>query len=463
LKLNFKLRKAPAYTHEGGRAFRSTPENELRRAVCTCLLWEDSFYESGQSIAERIAVLIPNVAPEFVAQLAVEARTIHNLRHAPLLIVREMAKLPTHKHLVADTLERVIQRPDELGEFISIYWKDGKQPLSNQVKKGLRNAFLKFNDYSLAKYNSANAAIKLRDVAFLTHVKPQNSEQALRLARLVNKEHFSEKYPFDQPFLHLPVPDTWETELSAGKDKRETWERLLREKKLGALAFLRNLRNMQQVDVDRDLILDYAMDLDVSRVLPFRFIAAQRYAPDLTLRLEKLMLNSIKELPKLEGTTVILVDVSGSMNAALSGKSDLSRFDAATALAMICTEICHDAIVYAFGTNYAKVPSVRGFGLKIVLADEMKRIGGATYLQLAIDGICASEKFDRLIVITDEQAQDTRANPFHVNTKKAAVFYVINVAGFKNGVSYDKNVIHIDGFSESVIQFIYEFEKLSEM
>jgi 60 kDa SS-A/Ro ribonucleoprotein len=57
------------------------------------------------------------------------------------LVVREMARASAaHKALVADTLFTVIQRPDEITEFLAIYWKDGKQPLSAQVKKGLARA-----------------------------------------------------------------------------------------------------------------------------------------------------------------------------------------------------------------------------------------------------------------------------------------------------------------------------------
>jgi hypothetical protein len=141
-----------------------------------CLLWEDAFYEEGVSIAERIAALIPKVDAVAVQRIALEARNEMKLRHVPLLIVREMARLASHRHLVAKTLAEVIQRPDELAEFLSIYWKVKKQPLSAQVKKGLAAAFAKFDAYQLAKYNRDHA-IKLRDVLFLSHARPKDSTQ----------------------------------------------------------------------------------------------------------------------------------------------------------------------------------------------------------------------------------------------------------------------------------------------
>lgn len=103
-----------------------SPELALRRSVLACMLWEDEFYEDGVAIAGRIRELVPKVDAAKVAALAVEARTAMKLRHAPLLLVREMARHATHRALVAETMTRVIQRSDELAEFVAIYWKDGR-------------------------------------------------------------------------------------------------------------------------------------------------------------------------------------------------------------------------------------------------------------------------------------------------------------------------------------------------
>src|ERR1700757_4154072 len=113
------LNTAPR-THEGTPARHISPEHQLRRSVLACLLWESQFYEDGVEIAGRIAELVPEVPPETVAALPVLAREQMKLRHAPLLVVREMARHKTHRHLVADTLMRVIQRADELAEFVAI-------------------------------------------------------------------------------------------------------------------------------------------------------------------------------------------------------------------------------------------------------------------------------------------------------------------------------------------------------
>ena len=243
-------------THEGAPVCTMTPEQALRRTALSCLLWEKEFYESGVQIATRIRELVPQVAAERVAALAIEVRERMKLRHLPLLLVREMARHATHRALVADTLAQVIQRADELSEFVAIYWTGGKQPLSAQVKKGLAGAFCKFDEYALGKYDRAGA-VRLRDVLFLSHARPVDTAQAELWKRLAQNE--------------LATPDTWEVSLSAvgrgertdcverteeakNVDKRDAWERLIAEHKLGALALLRNLRNMHTAGVREELV-----------------------------------------------------------------------------------------------------------------------------------------------------------------------------------------------------------------
>lgn len=423
------------FTHEGARAQRINILQQLRRSVMSCMLFEDNFYESGQSVADRIKILIPQVDPKDCYKLAIEARERMNLRHVPLLIVREMARHKTHRQHVARTLERIIQRPDELCDFVALYWKDGKQPLAAKVKQGLARAFVKFNEYQLAKHAHDTRAVKLRDVLFLCHAKPQDEAQTALWKRLIAGE--------------LATPDTWEVALSSGADKKATWERLLNERKLGAMAFLRNLRNMEEVQVEKTKIVDYGTSVKLDRVLPYRFIAAAKAAPSFEPMLEQMLYRSIADLPKFDGKTILLIDVSGSMGQQMSGKSEMTYLDAACALAILAREQCGpmDCEVYTFANNIKKIPPRRGFALRDAI---MQGAGGGTDLRLAMQHI-AKVPHNRLIVITDEQSN---SRPDMPTTKS----YLINVAPYKNGIGYH-NWVHIDGFSAATLEWIKEFER----
>lgn len=421
-------------THEGAPASRINPLAQLRRSVLACLLWEDEFYENGESIATRIATLVGLVPPATVAALAIEARTVQHLRHVPLLLVDALAKSsdPARRAVVGATLAQVIQRPDELTEFAAIYNRDKRQPFAAQVKKGLAAAFQKFSGYSLAKYNR-DGAWKLRDVLFLCHAKPKDEAQAIVWKALVEGT--------------LAAPDTWEVALSAGKDKRETWTRLITEGQLGGLAMLRNLRNMQQVDVAPEVIRQGLRELKAERVLPFRFIAAARYAPKYEPELEAAMFRNVAELPKLAGKTVLLVDRSGSMSSPISSKSDLTRFDAACGLAMLLREVCEEVVIAAYNDRAHLIPTRRGFALR----DALGHPNGGTYTETA--KVWADrEGYDRLLILTDEQSHQALSGP-------KAKGYVVNVASAKNGIGYGAWT-HIDGWSESVVEYVRELESV---
>lgn len=423
-------------THEGGPAVpHLSPIQMLRRAVLSTLLWERQFYEDGQEIGERIESLAHQVDRQVLADLAIQARSEYHLRHVPLLLLSALAKRGGSR-IVSQAIEKVIQRPDELSEFLAIYWRKGKVSLSKQVKLGLAHAFCKFDEYRLSKWNR-DCAIKLRDVLFMVHAKPESEEQAALWKRLVDGK--------------LATPDTWEVGLSSGADKKETFARLLREGNLGYLALLRNLRNMTDAGVDIGLIKEAIIARKGARnVLPFRYVAAARACPQIESELDRALMATISELPFLRGNTLVLVDVSGSMDSKLSEKSDITRMDAACALASI---LPGDVRVFSFSEALVEVPPRRGMaGVDAVRSSQPH---GNTYLGAAVKKM-NSLPHDRLIVITDEQSHDLVPPPV---AKRA---YMINVASAEHGVGYGRWT-HLDGFSESVLRWIVEFEKFEDL
>ena len=425
----------PIFTHEGAKAKKINPLLQLKRSVLSCLLWENEFYESGKSVVARIKELVPQCPAHFVAQLAIHARKDCNLRHVPLLLVREMARYESHRPFVSETLAEVICRADELSEFLAMYWQDGRCKLANQVKAGLAKAFTKFNAYQLAKYNGANNAIKLRDVLFMVHAKPKDEQQALVFKQLVDGT--------------LPSPDTWEVELSAVGNNAATWTRLITEGKLGYFALIRNLRNMAAVGVDRELInrAIIARERGAEQLFPYRFVAAARIVPQFEQALDKALLAGLEGGSTFDGLTVVLVDVSASMNRQLSAKSDLTRMDAAATLASL---IPGDRRVFSFSRELVECPP--RLGMAGVDAIRKSQIHNCTYLGKAVQWVNENiPQAARVIVVTDEQSDDPVPDPLCKNA------YMINVASNQNGVGYGPWT-HIDGFSETVLTYIRHSE-----
>ncbi len=101
------------------------------------------------------------------------------------------------------------------------------------------------------------SVVTLRDVLFFCHAKRKDAVQEAVWKKLVENT--------------LKPPDTWEVALSAGKDKRENFERLLREDTLSGQAVLRSLRPMLASGADPKLSRE-RFEKGVARALPFRFV-----------------------------------------------------------------------------------------------------------------------------------------------------------------------------------------------
>lgn len=423
-------------TFEGGAGVKFSKEKELHRAVLTSLLWEDNYYESGVKIADRIKQLVTEVSPAKALAIALEAKLNARLRHVPLFVAREVMRNPQARVLAGSALETMVTRPDDMTEFVAMYWKDGKQPLAAQAKKALANAFNKFDAYQIAKYKKEGKEISLVDVLRLVHAKPATKAQADALGKLTKGQ--------------LKNTKTWEAKLSSGQDKKQVFESMTKEKTLGGMATLRNLRNMTQAGMSKKDIEAAIANIETKKLLPKDVIMAYVTNPSYAKALDTLFFKLFDKDKKYSGATAIHIDCSGSMDARLSGKSEMTYKNAATALAMIAQEMFDDVDIYAFGTDSVQLPSIRGFGLfEATRQPDIKGYG--TNVGLSVQKAFNKRKYDRVIVITDEQGHDRLVLPQGVKG------YMINCAAHAVGIGYG-NWTRIDGWSDAVLDYIVEAE-----
>lgn len=145
------------YTHQGAKAVEVNAYDRLKRTVLACLLFEDNFYEDGMKAADRITELCAKCTPIQILDLAIISSSKYHLRHIPLQLIVESLKFkdkPLHIANTAEVIEYVCKRPDQCTDLLALYWKKGKCPIANQLKKGLAKAFTKWDSYSLSKYRN---------------------------------------------------------------------------------------------------------------------------------------------------------------------------------------------------------------------------------------------------------------------------------------------------------------------
>lgn len=487
MKTNQTQRKpatSPPTTFEGGKADKHISYyDQLVRSVACSLLWENNFYESGSDSAYRVGELISKCEPKDVANLAVYARNELKLRHAPLFLVKELVTGDSDLDTVTirETLPKIIKRPDELNEFLALYWKDtyptknnkGQEkyaPLAACVKRGLAAAFPNFGAYALAKWDKKGRKVSLADVLKLVHAKPKDEQQNKLWKALLGgwckncwcprTSHKGREFRGGLVCKHyeeatLPTPDTWEVALSTGKDKKATWERLILEGKLGSMALLMNLRNMEKAEVDETIIVNaLRKDAANTKALPYRYIAASRHVISSYLYrgISEAMLLALGET-RLNGKTIIVVDVSGSMDHPLSGGSTMQRIDAATAMAILACEVFPDHKLYTFSDRTVKVSTrgtdKRGLGLYLEKMIVGSQRHACTKLKRSLSEIKRDNpEVHRIIVITDEQSDDGILAPW------GNVAWLNNLGTYEPGLSTDGGWERVSGFSERLFDYI---------
>ena len=443
----------------GGKAYSQTPELELVSILLTSFA-NDQFYKSANDTFERLKELIKICDKQFVAQAAVYARKQFGMRSITHVVASELAKHISGEKWAKDFYNAIIYRPDDMMEIISYHTsKNGK--LTNSIKKGFAKAFDRFDRYQLAKYRGEGKGVKLIDIVNLVHPIPIE-KNADAIKALVKGE--------------LKSFDTWETELSkAGQVstneeekadfKKDVWIKLIRENKLGYFALLRNLRNIieQAPEVIDEAIgtLTNEVIIKKSLVLPFRFITAfdeiQKLNDGKIVRTVLMALNkavdiAINNVPKFDGETLVVLDVSGSM----SGKPAVigSLFSA-----VLIKSNNSDFMVFSDNAKYANVNPMDS---TITIANSLRFASGGTNFRAIFK--MANKKYDRIIILSDMQGwigyqtparefnewkQVTGANPF---------VYSFDLNSYGSMQFPETNVFCLAGFSEKIFDIMKMLE-----
>lgn len=498
-------------THQGGEGFGRDLKSELFLLATTNLVSEDTFYENAKQRDGRFQQLVRQAAiadPDWTAGLLIWLRGPGGLRSAPIVGAAEFVKArldagpaktnPTawngRRHddeavgLNRYVIDRVCQRMDEPGELIAYWTSRYGRKLPMAVKRGTADATERLaSEYAVLKYDTDSHAYRIGDVLELSHPRSKAPWQGdlykhtldrrhgrefavnERALPMVYAEHALREDAQERPELLLNPHNlkeagfTWNDALSLGGSrvgKKRLWEALIDADALPYEAMLKNLRNLTQAGIDdahASVVMQRLVDpvrVQRSRQLPLRFLSAYRAAGD-DLRwawpLESALDLSLRNVPQLDGRTLVLVDTSGSMKAPLSEKSELKRWDAAALFGIALGRRCMNADVVSFsspvrnyyGYNRYDGTDNRPAGSSVVfpmtqgaslLSSLQRWQTGGYFLDGGTDTSAAVREHlkphhDRLVIITDEQATHgvPQSVPDNVRT------HTINLAGYALG------------------------------
>jgi len=451
----------------GHAAYKLDDKTLLVTMALTTMLGEKKFYGDNTADIRRLAErLCRDGEGEFVAKLAVWARTKGNLRSVSHMLIAIVAHECSGQPFVRPS-SRVIasRRGDDGTEMLAAYKAMYGNGWPHAMQRGIRDALEGMSPCSIAKYQSKGRDMKMRDTLRITHPKPSDTALSEAMGKCVAGE--------------LPMPKGWETELSERGNTKEVWDELLSERKVGIFAATRNLRNMVRAGADVSPVIEMLENEETirnSRMLPFRFYSAYSELDNaglLTTRmsraLDRAMCASCENVDGLRGRTAVLIDVSGSMSSRVSANSMVSCVNIAAVLGAMVAHVADDAYVCAFD-NHAKVVPMGGTS---VLSDVrmVPYASGGTNMKAGFDLLSKSGfDADRVVVLSDNEVnhgwgtdnRKTIQSCLEAYRKKVGHdvwCHAIDLQGYGTSQFIGHKVNVMAGWSDAVLDFIGKAER----
>ncbi len=446
----------------GHEAYKMKDKDKLVTQVLTSLFNEEKYYgDNSKDIIETVQRVIKE-EPRFIANLCIYARKEMHLRTISHVLLGELAKSIEGKLYVRRAINKIVERADDMTEILAYYINTYGKPIPNSMKKGIANVIIGFDEYQLAKYNR-KSEIKLKDLLCLVHPKAKTEDQNAMFKRLLEDK--------------LETPVTWETQLSAKGNTKVVWEELIENNKLGYMAMLRNLRNIIKANVSNiDKIYDFLSDQQrvlKNKQLPFRYYSAYKTLNKENLgtskifdALETAIKHSTKNISRLSGKTFISADVSGSMNHPISSRSDTTCAEIAVLMMAIANYICEETITTTFDTKLyiSSLASQNGI---IANANSIRVAGGGTDISQPVRYLLSNKIFvDRIIILSDNEINygfgalcQKYVEEYRRKINPKVWVHAIDMMGYGTQQFAGSKVNIISGWSEKVLEFIYQAEE----
>ena len=441
----------------GAPAYSMDAKSKLVTQVLCSFFDEEQFYgKNTEDMTQTIKRVIVD-EPQFVYNLAVFARRVFNMRSVSHVLTAYLAHEASGKPYVRRTIEGITFRGDDLTEVMAFYLSAFGKPIPNSLRRAIADKLVTFDEYTLAKYKGDNKAVKMRDLICLCRPKPETPEQSDLFKRCLEDR--------------LETPLTWESELSAHGNNAETWEKLIDSGKVGYMALLRNLRNIIKANPSNiQKVYDIIQDPErvrKSKQLPFRFYAAYKAVADIAGSkvfdvLESALESSVDNLPKLPGTTVIAVDVSGSMSSPVSSNSEVKCYEIAMLLGLLANRICDNSIFYTFNNSINK--EMVSSKCSILEKVSATNCNGGTYMSLPFEKMINDKvNADRIIVLSDNMNNNSSwsskptqryADEYRKITGNDIWVHGVDLQGYGTQQFHGAKTNIIAGWSEKVLDFI---------
>jgi hypothetical protein len=355
-------------------------------------------------------------------------------------------------------IDAACQRPDEPAEVLGYWLSTHGRSIPQAVKRGVADAVRRlYTERAALRYDGQSRGLRMGDVIELVHPKPRDARQAALFKYLLDERHHgdgTERFTWVSgdgdsgepvlPILHsasvlASVPegqrrDYLRHQTDVLKEAGWSWERLSGWlpggmdaeawgwviPNMGVMALVRNLRNFDQAGIS-DAAVDAVIakitsdeEVGKARLFPFHAWQAYREAPSDNWKraLGTTLDLTTRNIPADLDGSLVVIDCSGSMQSAMSGRSKLHRWEVAAVLGAALAHGTRDSNVVAFGQTNLDVTQPRGSSAlhtveRVQRAVQLGEVGHSTFGHTAIREHWRPGQHRRAFIVTDDQMHDS--------------------------------------------------------
>ena len=475
------------FNDAGAKAYTLSPEQVLAQFATTGC-FNSTFYSDEKKQLQSTLELCEKVSPMFLAKLAIYSRENGHMKDFPALLVAKLSI--SDKILFQIVFERIIKDGKMIRNFTQIMRSGilGRKSLGSLPKRMIKNWFANTSADKLF-LNSAGNNPSLSDLIKMVHPKSTSNEKDSLYNYLIGHKSKAE---FLSPLVKefeafktdrtLAVPNVpFELLTSLDLDKR-SWKEIA--KNASWTMTRMNLNTFQRHGVFEEeeltiLISDRLKNEDLikkSKVFPYQimttYLNVNSQIPKVVLdSLNVAMEVSIFNVPKIDGKIYIMLDVSGSMNSAITGNrkgstSKIRCIDVAALFAVAITRKNLDSIIIPFDTKSYNIE----FNKEETILSKAKKLasygGGGTNCSLPLAMLNKKKsKADLIIYLSDNESWADPKNSmgtelmnewnrFKGNNPKAKMICIDIQPNATSQAENTVDVLNIGGFSDEVFELI---------
>lgn len=326
----------------GGTAYKLEDRAALAQMAMTCC-FGNTYYSNPKTqldevmkLAQRICTDPNGTGTQFIGKLAIHARTQGFMKDMPAFLMSILAF--QDPNLYEQIFTRVMDNAKMIRNHVQIVRSGalcGRKSMPGAMRRQLKLWFQNRYDDRLFRDTVGNDP-SIADIIKMVHPKPRDAQQNALFGYILGRKYIKRDLPqlvkdyetFKRSPAFYDVPKV-PFQMVSNLISDNQWTKVAKD--AGWTMTRMNLNTFQRHGVFNDkkmvkMIADRIQDkveIEKAMAFPYQLMAAWMYATDvpheISEALQEAMEIATNNIPNLDGEVYVFVDISGSMNAIVTG------------------------------------------------------------------------------------------------------------------------------------------------